>query len=172
MGMSVAAKRQDQRIGDLGALGAVARLSISGLEERHQHESAGLLHRAGADDTVRAATGKYDRRAAAARIPERRGADHPLADLELVVGRDHVDMVGLELELLVADLDDRHPGPSAENGRQLTLVVGRQMDDDNVDEPEIDGRRVEERTQRFDTARGCTPMPTTVIRGALTDSWL
>lgn len=136
----------------------------------HQHQSPRFLDRFRPHGAVGAAAGKHDGkavamafrqrakedidgRAAPVRLMKGCGADARLTDLELVVGRDHVDMIGLELEPPVADLGDGHLRAPANDRGELAVVVGREMHDHDIGKPEIGRDRVEELAQRFDATR-------------------
>src|SRR5215471_18566342 len=72
------------------------------------------------------------------------GSDTRIADLKLVIGRNDIDMVRLELQLVIAHLGDWHFRAPTDDGREFAVVVGRQMHYHHVRDPEISRHGVEE----------------------------
>ena len=80
-----------------------------------------------------------------------------VGDLQLAVWRNHVDVIRSP----AWRRHDRRPGSPASSSsgsgsRQLALVIGSQVHDDDVGEAEIGGQASKEPLERFDAACRCT----------------
>ena len=82
-------------------------------------------------------------------MPWAQGSDDTLLDRELLVGRDHIDMVGLDFDRPL-ELHDRHPGASAQQLGKVALLRGIQMGRDHKAEPAIFRKGAEELLQGFE----------------------
>ena len=94
---------------------------------------------------------EIDRRAPPARLVEFGDGEVLVGDEQLAVGRNDVDVSGLERDRAV-DLGDRHPGPRREDGRQFALVRRIEMDDDDESRVDLLGEVFEECLQSADAA--------------------
>ncbi len=81
-----------------------------------------------------------DRCPVPARLGEGPGRDAVAFDHQLAVGRDDVDAIGRQGRPVV-DPQDRHSGANGKDLAEHTRLVGREMENDDVGEPEI-GREV------------------------------
>ena len=86
---------------------------------------------------------EVDRRAVLPRWWARAELDPAVHAGKVALGRNHVDVVRLQLRG-PAHLDDRHPGPRLEHLRDVALPVGREMHDDDVRDPRARGCVLEE----------------------------
>jgi hypothetical protein len=138
-----------------------------------EDQPATLLDRARADGAVAATAGQQDGESVAVRhgerpeerinrgtlsagLIERRRTDGRIRNFELSIRGNHVHVIPLQRHLLaIANLDDRHRRPAAENRGELALVVRCEVHDDDVGNPEIGSHTFEKLLQRFDaTSRG------------------
>ena len=156
---------------ELGALGLL-----------HDGEAAPVLDRPDAAGAVGSRAGEdHGHRALAVLLGQRveedvdgvvedgvvvvREAQAPVADREVLLGRDEVDRVGLDLGVPL-HLEDLHLGLLAEDVRHEAAMVGREVLDHHEAEPAVGGKRLEQLLQRLDAARR-RPDSDHKLRGAL-----
>ncbi len=156
---------------DLGACDRAARhVVVFGIVGRlHERHPALLLDARDADRAVRTGAGQHDAHGLVLMGVGERAEEqidrhmmpartdcfgHPqvaVAHREVLVGRDHVDVIGLQRGRL-SDLYDRHPGRTLQDLVGDALVLGRQVQDHHEGQPGLLRHVLEERFQRNQSA--------------------
>ena len=170
VGQAVRQRRYRQHeIGDAGGDRAARHRGVLGLVGiLHQDDAGRLLHRAHAERAIGTGAAEddgeaivemlghrakecVDGRALAVRLAELDRGYFVVLDLQRPVGRDHIDMVRLQL-LALFHLHHRHGGAGGNDGGQFAADIRIEMDDDDKGGAGVPGQRAEERLQGLDTA--------------------